>query len=37
MIIKYRVTLIMTERFQKQGYEMASIQTYIKKAPINIY
>jgi len=27
----------MTERFQKQGYEMASIQTYIKKAPINIY
>ena len=34
MIIRYRVTLIMTERFQKQGYEMASIQTYIKKAPI---
>jgi len=27
----------MTERFQKQGYEMASIQTYIKKAPISIY
>lgn len=37
LIIRYRVTLIMTERFQKQGYEMASIQTYIKKAPINIY
>lgn len=33
LIIRYRVTLIMTERFQKQGYEMASIQTYIKKAP----
>ena len=37
LIIRYRVNFIMTERFQKQGYEMASIQTYIKKAPINIY